>query len=288
MILVTGANGQLGKEFQKISSKRDLGFVALSKEKLDITNFRQVEGAIKEIRPNIIINCSAYNLVDKAEEEPSLAYTVNSDAVENLASLCKKFGIFLVHYSTDYVFDGKKQDFYTEEDLPNPINKYGESKLKGEEAIRGNLNEFLIFRVSWVIGRGKNNFLYKVFDWAKEKRLLKISCDEVSIPTYAEDIVNLTLLSLKKGVKGVYHLTNSGYCSRYELAKYFIKKIGLNNILIPVTSSEFNTLAKRPSFSVMLNDKISKELNISIPEWENGVDRFVRMFKREFLSNTND
>lgn len=288
MILVTGANGQLGKEFQRLSSKRDLGFIALSKEKLDITNFRRVEGAIKEIRPNIIINCSAYNLVDKAEEEPSLAYTVNSDAVENLASLCKKFGIFLVHYSTDYVFDGKKQDFYTEEDLPNPINKYGESKLKGEEAIEKNVNEFLIFRVSWVIGRGKNNFLYKVFDWAKEKRLLKISCDEVSIPTYAEDIVNLTLLSLKKGVKGVYHLTNSGYCSRYELAKYFIKKIGLNNILIPVTSSEFNTLAKRPSFSVMLNDKISKELNISIPEWENGVDRFVRMFKREFLSNTND
>jgi dTDP-4-dehydrorhamnose reductase len=283
MILVTGANGQLGKEFQRISSKRDLSSIALSKEQLDITNFKQVECAIKNIKPNIVVNCAAYNFVDKAEEEPSFAYSINSDAVENLASVCNKFGVSLVHFSTDYVFDGKKQDFYTEEDVPNPINKYGESKLKGEQAIKKHLTEFLIFRVSWVIGRGKNNFLYKVFDWASGKRLLKISCDEVSIPTYTEDIVNLTLLSLKKGLKGEYHLTNSGYCSRFELAKYFIKKIGLNNLLIPVTSSVFNTSAKRPSFSAMLNDKISKELDFSIPEWENGVDRFVKRFKREFL-----
>jgi len=286
MILLTGTSGQLAKEFQRILPERGLEFSAPLEEKLDISNFEQVKCAIEEIKPDVIINCAAYNLVDEAEEEPSLAFKVNSDAVGNLAVLCRRFNIFLVHFSTDYVFDGRKKEFYIEEDLVNPVNKYGESKLKGEELIKKHLNNFLILRLSWVIGEGRRNFLYKLFNWTKQKRILKISCDEVSVPTYVEDVVHTTLLSLKKGLKGLYHLTNSGYCSRYELAKYFVKKMGLDNILLPVPASSFiltgtgKAMAKRPLFSAMSNGKISKELNISIPEWEDGVDRFIiRIYK---------
>ena len=282
-ILLTGANGQLAREFQIILSKKGIEYASFPREKLDITNFKEIEAITKEVKPDILINCAAYNLVDEAEESPYLAYAVNRDGVKNLALLSARFNIFLVHFSTDYIFDGEKKDFYVEGDLPHPINKYGESKLEGEEEVKKNLKDFLIFRVSWVIGRGKRNFLYKIFNWSKEKHILKISCDEVSVPTYTEDIANITFLALNKGLKGIYHLTNSGYCSRYEFAKYFIKKMRLDNLLIPVPANIFNTPAKRPVFSAMSNTKISRELNISIPEWENGVERFARIFKEESL-----
>jgi dTDP-4-dehydrorhamnose reductase len=219
--------------------------------------------------------------VDTAEKNPSAAHDVNHHAVKNLSALCRKLDIFLVHYSTDYVFDGKKGDFYGEQDRTNPLNEYGDSKLKGEEAVRANPDSFLILRLSWVFGKGESNFLCKLAKWAKEKRILKISADEVSIPTYTEDIVEITLAALRKGMRGLYHLTNSGYCSRYELAKYFIKKMGMNNVLIPTPVSAFQTTAKRPLFSAMANDRISKELNVTIPEWENGVDRFIKRFREE-------
>jgi dTDP-4-dehydrorhamnose reductase len=276
--LVTGSGGQLARAFQKTLSAQGLKFEAPPEEDLDITNFQQVENTVKRIMPDVILNCAAYNSVDMAEENPSVAFNVNHHAVRNLSSLCKKMDIFLVHYSTDYVFDGEKGDFYREEDKTNPLNKYGESKLKGEEAVRENQDNSLILRLSWVFGKGGSNFLCKLAKWAEEKRILKISADEVSIPTYTEDIVEVTLAALERGMKGLYHLTNSGYCSRYELAKHFIKKMGMNNVLIPVPVSAFQTPAKRPSFSAMANGRISKELNVTIPEWEDGINRFIKKF----------
>ena len=274
--LITGSSGQLAREFQEILSVKRLKFKAPLEDKLNITNFQQVENVVKEIKPDVILNCAAYNFVNSAENNPSAAYNVNYHAVENLSSLCKKMNIFLVHYSTDYVFDGEKGDFYTEEDKANPINKYGESKLKGESAVKENLNNFLIFRLSWLFGKGKSNLIYKISGWAKQKHILKISADEVSVPTYTEDVVNVTLSALKEGLKNIYHLTNSGYCSRYEFAKYLMKKMKRDNVLIPVPANTFQTTAKRPAFSAMTNGKISKELNITIPEWEEAVDRFLK------------
>ncbi len=277
--LITGADGQLGNEFKNIFSERGLCFVAPEREECDITSFTQMEEIICEVRPDVIINCAAYNLVDEAEEKSELAYLVNSDAIGNLAELCKKNNIFLVHYSTDYVFDGKKKESYTEDDIPNPLNIYGKSKLKGEQIIRESLSDFLLFRVSWVMGRGKQSFLHKILNWVVKSHVLKISSDEVSAPTYTEDIVNVTLLSLKRGLRGLYHLTNSGYTSRYELAKYLILKLGLGNKVVPVPMSVFNTKAKRPSFSCMSNKRIAEELGISIPRWEDGIDRLVKVFE---------
>ena len=283
MFLITGGNGQLGREFQRVLSRQRRKFLVFPKDKLDITDFATTEQIIREIRPDVLINCAAYTLVDKAEENPASSDLVNSSAVANLASLCKKFNIFLVHFSTDYVFDGKKNNFYSETDLPNPLNKYGRSKLQGEESIIKTLRHFLIFRVSWVIGQGEKNFLYKLSRWSKEKHILEVSYDEISTPTYTQDIAEATLLSLKRRLKGLYHLANSGYCSRYELAKYFVKKMALDNILIPVPAGKFNTTAKRPFFSAMSNAKLSKELGISISCWETAVDRFIKRFKKALI-----
>lgn len=281
--LVTGSLGQLSREVQGILSVRNIDFIAPSEKVWDITDFKKTKEIINEVKPDIIINCAAYNLVDEAEGNPELADLVNNKAVENLAKICKENKIFLVHYSSDYVFDGEKQDLYIEEDLPNPLNEYGKSKLKGELAVKENLSDYLIFRLSWVIGRGKQNFLYKLRQWAEKSKVLKITADEVSVPTYTEDIVNITLTSLEKEITGLFHLTNSGYASRYELAKYFLNKMGAENIIVPVSISNFKTKAKRPMFSAMDNSKISETLDIVIPTWEESTDEFVNIFREEFL-----
>ena len=278
-VLISGASGQLSREFQGILSKRAIDFTAPEEKDWDITDFNRTKEIIKEIKPDVIINCAAYNLVDEAQDNYRLAYSVNSEAVENLAGICKEERIFLVHYSSDYVFDGQKQDLYVEDDMTNPVNVYGKSKLKGEQAIQSISPAYLIFRLSWVIGGGKQNFLYKVRQWAQKSKPLKIVSDEVSIPTFTEDIVNITLLSLKKGIAGLFHLTNSGYASRYELARYFVNKMGLDNIIIPVSINNFKTKARRPLFSPMSNSRIAKTLGISISTWQESMDKFVRKMR---------
>lgn len=273
--LILGAEGQLGREFAAVLKKRELNFTAPKEEECNITNSTQVDGIINTVSPDIIINCAAYNAVDEAEEKSEVAYLVNSEAVSNIAKTCKERNIFLVHYSSDYVFDGEKQELYVEEDKPEPINVYGKSKLQGEERIREALDDYLIFRLSWVIGKGTQNFLYKLSTWAQKNRVLKVTADEVSVPTFTTDVVDVTLLSLEKELKGLYHLTNRGYASRYELAKFYIQKMELDNFVVPVPMSDFKTKAKRPGFSAMSNEKLSNALNISIPAWEDGVIKYV-------------
>lgn len=272
--LITGANGQLAMEFLKALNAHDV--IAMSKDRLDISDPDAVSEAISGYKPDIVLNCAAYNSVDKAENNFDNAFRTNSAGVKNLANACKMHNAIMVHYSTDYIFDGEKNDFYTEEDKPNPINKYGESKLSGERFLTEETNNFLIFRVSWVFGKGKQNFLYKLSEWAKKSKVLRIVCDQISVPTYTEDIVKFTLLALKEGLRGVYHLTNSGYASRYEVSRHYLKKIGVNNLILPVGSAYFNEKARRPYFSAMSNAKISRALNISMPHWKDGIDRFIK------------
>ena len=278
--LLTGSSGQLATEFKAYFSENDVKYTAPQEKDFDITDVRQLETVIVSEKPDIILNCAAYNQVDKAEEEQDTAFKINSEAVENLALLCKKHKVFLVHYSSDYVFDGEKGNLYTESDTPNPLNVYGKSKLRGEEAVIKHLDQYLILRLSWVIGLGSQNFLFKLQGWAKEKAVLQISADEVSVPTYTEDIVNVTLQAIERQLNGLYHLTNNGYCSRYELAKYFITKMGMDNLVVPVPLSTFFTKATRPVLSAMSNSKISSQLDIAIPKWEYGVDRFIERIKK--------
>jgi len=279
-LLITGADGQLGKEFRKTAGQYGHEIIALNREQLDISNLDKVRETVSQHSPDIILNCAAYNFVDEAEDDFDAAYTVNTTGVRNLVFSCMKKNILLVHYSTDYVFDGSKEDFYTEEDEAFPINNYGRTKLLGEEFICEDLNDFLLFRVSWVFGEGKQNFFYKLSEWTKKNRVLKIVCDQISVPTYTEDIVSLTMFALNRRLRGIYHLTNSGYASRYEVARYFIEHLGLDNLVLPVTSDYFNLRASRPYFSAMSNLKLSKELNVEIPDWRLGVNRYIDKYIR--------
>ncbi len=282
--LITGAKGQLAREFLKVLKNDEYEIKALDREGLDVSDPHAVSEAVSYYRPDVVINCAAYNFVDKAEENFETAFRVNALGPKNLASACKKYDSLLIHYSTDYIFDGTKEDFYTEQDEPNPINFYGKSKLEGEEILKGEMDNFLLFRVSWVFGEGKQNFLYKLKEWAEKQKVVKVVSDQISVPTYTEDIVKATMLAIKEGLRGVYHLTNSGYASRYEVARYFFESLGLNRLILPVSSDFFNAPAKRPYFSAMSNVKLSEGLRLNIPDWREGVDRFIRsgeLFKRE-------
>ncbi len=273
-VLITGASGQLGKEFVKVLSSKGIDFVALERKDLDVTNFEKVYKTLKEINPSVVINCSAYNQVDLAETEILKAFSTNAIGPYNLAITCREISAKLIHYSTDYVFDGIKKGLYTEEDSPNPLNQYARSKLLGEQLVKQVLEDYLILRVSWVYGEGTQNFLYKLEEWAKKQEVLKVVVDEFSVPTSTKTIVEVTLKAIDAGLTELYHLTNSGYASRYEWAKEYFKLKGINKLVYPAFQADFNLPAKRPKWSVMSNEKISKALGITIRDWKEDLKSF--------------
>lgn len=276
-ILITGSSGQLALEFQEYLERSDIDFLALPRSEFDITDHKNIRNIINDYKPTHILNCAAYNLVDDAQDNSRQAFAVNSDAVEILAQESNRIGSFFVHFSTDYVFDGLKEDLYIESDKTNPINEYGKSKLSGElKALEA--DKSLVFRLSWVIGKGKQNFLYKLSQWIKGSKTLRVSADAVSVPSFTFDIVEATMKALKENLKGLYHLSNSGYASRYELAKCFLEFKNKDNILIPVQSDFFRSKAKRPLFTPMSNKKIKTELNIEIPYWKDSLEKHCKKY----------
>ncbi len=278
-VLITGGNGQLAKAFKKLFEFKGIDFKAFSREELDISCLDMVISVIKDYQPDVILNCAAYNLVDQAEENFSQAFAVNAIGPYNLALAAKEADAFLIHFSTDYVFDGKKGALYVEEDKPSPINKYGLSKWLGELAISKVSESYLVFRVSWLFGEGKQNFLSKVLNWTESNEILHIAYDEFSVPTYTETVAEISWLAYKKGLKGLYHLTSRGYCSRLELTKFFLEKIGIARRIIPVSASSFNLQAKRPFFSVLDSSKLEKTLNIKLPHWMEVVSSFAKKIR---------
>ena len=275
--VITGANGQLGMAFRQEFARRGADFWACDHLSCDITNKEQIGQILDSRKPSVLINCAAYNLVDEAQNNRSTAFEVNAEAVKILAQACHARGIKFIHYSTDYVFDGRKDGLYTEDDAVRPLNVYGLSKYEGEVSARTIIADYLIFRTSWVYGEGKHNFLHKVSEWAVKSKVLKIAADEVSVPTYVDDIVLVTLKAMENGLTGLYHLTSSGYASRYELAKYFLKAAGLEVLVIPVPISQFQSKTVRPLFSAMSNQKISGKLGIQIPCWQAGIEKYVSL-----------
>jgi dTDP-4-dehydrorhamnose reductase len=282
-IIILGSKGQLGSEFvRRFALEKKYDLKHFSKQELDITDHNQINNIIKPLKPDIIINCAAYNLVDKAEStSTNEAYKVNKMGVLNLVNISKEINALLIHYSTDYVFDGKKEQLYSEDDMPNPINEYGKSKYEGENLIIKELKKYLIFRTSWVYGLGKQNFLYKLTQWIRQQDYLKIACDEFSIPTSTKTIVDITLKSIEKGIRGLFHLTNSDYCSRYEWGKKFLVLSGIKKFIYPAYQADFNLPAKRPRFSAMNNNKISSALKIEIPPWDKELEKMIPLLKFE-------
>jgi len=275
--LIAGRNGQLARAFIRRFEEQALDFEAPDEAHFDITDSVSVSRGVDSYKPDVIINCAAYNLVDKAEQEREKAFEVNAAGPRHLARAAAKRKTLIVHFSSDYVFDGQKENgLYSENDAVNPLNVYGRSKLMGESAVREETDKSLVCRLSWVFGEGKQNFIRKLLEWTKNNEYLKIACDEFSVPTYTETVADITMKAFEQGVTGLYHLTNSGFCSRYEWAQEVFRDLGINKFIRPVTSDIFTFPARRPKFSAMSNDNLSRLLDIRIPSWEEGVRSFLR------------
>ena len=278
-ILLTGANGQLAQDIWLLAQKKGWEVMAFTRQVLDISNFKQVKEAITTIKPDIVINCAAYNYVDKAEKEWEQALLVNGIGPRNLATICERQAISLVHFSTDYVFDGHKSTPYTIADLPSPLNKYGATKLQGEIEVSHLTNRYYLIRVSWVFGlRGKTevNFIKKLLLWSKDRDQLHIVTDQISSPSYTEDVAKAVLDLIQTGRFGLYHITNSGYCSRYQWAEWVLKKIDWSGALFPAKSEDFPSSVLRPTFSALDTFPLKSILGYELPTWQDATERFLR------------
>jgi len=282
-ILIFGKNGQVGWELNR--SLQPLGEItALGIEDIDFTDTQSLRQIVRDISPDVICNAVAYTAVDKAEEDEALALKINGVAPGILAEEALKLGALLVHYSTDYVFDGAKASSYQETDEPNPINAYGRTKLAGEIAVQSSGCNFLTLRTSWVYTSRANNFMLTMLKLAQEREELSIVSDQVGTPTSARLIADVTLLCVQQAVKemtggtfisGLYHLTASGHTSWYGFTKKIVElaRDSMNlqlklKELKAIPTSDYPTPAKRPMNSQLALSKLESAFNIKIPDWE--------------------
>lgn len=279
-VLVTGANGQLAKTLKILykTNRDNIDFTFVTKEELDITSYKQIKKYFKTNKFDYCINCAAYTNVEQAEKTPEIAYKVNAEAVKNLAEVCQETNTVLIHISTDYVFDGKKESPYTEDDTPNPINEYGKSKLLGEQYIKETLEHHFIIRTSWLYSNFGKNFLKTVVQKVNNKVQLKIIDTQKGSPTSTYNLANFIFFLIKNNVKshGVYHFTDKNAMSWYEFAKAIVNNVDTNklDLVLPTNKSTSNTL--RPKYSVLDN---SKRLKIQHKEvlLENSIKEIVSL-----------
>jgi dTDP-4-dehydrorhamnose reductase len=275
-VVITGAGGQLGQDMVHACSTMGYSVHAADSRQLDITDYPAVKDYLHKHRCDVLINCAAYNAVDQAEQDWKSAFRVNGLGVRNLVQAVNELGGALVHYSTDYVFDGQLKRAYTIADHPRPINRYGESKLLGEQYVRNHAERYFLIRVSWVFGKGKTNFVKKVIEWSKSGRELRIVNDQVSCPTYTVDLAKATLDLIDTGMYGLYHITNDDFCSRYEWASQILELLQWKGTLIPASSKDFPSPARRPVFSVLDNFGSPEVLGYSLPDWKDATKRFLQ------------
>ncbi len=283
-ILLAGGSGQLAQELQPILLSWG-EVIAVDRTRVDLSQPESIRQAMTEIQPNLVVNAGAYTAVDKAENEPELARTVNGIAPGIFAEECEKLGASLIHFSTDYVFDGSRGSAYLETDITNPLGTYGKSKLAGEEAIRQAGNRHIIIRTAWVYGNGgKGNFVKTMLRLGKEREEIRVVADQIGSPTWTGDLAAATsqiIPQIKPEIFGTYQYTNSGVCSWYDFAIAIFEeaaKLGFPlkvQRVIPITTAEYPTPAKRPAFSVLSTVKISALLGTYPPHWRQGLRQML-------------
>ena len=283
-ILVTGANGQLGKEFRALAIQYpQYNFLFTGKEELPVNDNEAVKKYFTNHQINFCINCAAYTAVDKAETEKEKAFSINADAIADLAFVCKTFNVQLIHISTDYVFDGTAQQPYTETDATNPVSIYGQSKLKGEELALQNNPSVIIIRTSWVYSSYGNNFVKTMLRLMKEKDSINVVNDQLGCPTYAADLAMAIMQKIKskksKENPGIYHYTNAGITNWYEFAVAIKNITGSNCTVNPIPTTQYPTAAKRPAYSVLDTTKIKEAFNIIIPDWKDSLQHCLALLK---------
>ncbi|MEG4021856.1 dTDP-4-dehydrorhamnose reductase [Microcoleus sp. S13C4] len=283
-ILLAGGSGQLAQELQPILLS--LGeVIAVDRTRLDLSQPESIRQAMAEIQPDLVVNAGAYTAVDKAESEPELAHAVNGIAPGIFAEECEKLGASLIHFSTDYVFDGSHGSAYRETDSTNPLGTYGKSKLAGEEAIRKAGNRHIIIRTAWVYGNGgKGNFVKTMLRLGKEREEIRVVADQIGSPTCTGDLgeaISRIIPLLGPETFGTYQYTNSGVCSWYDFAIAIFEEAAQLGLplkvqrVIPITTAEYPTPAKRPAFSVLSTVKISALLGTHPPHWRQGLRQML-------------
>ena len=290
-ILVTGANGQLGSELRELVAHSALNtqqnhFYFTDKATLDITDKIALNNFCVVNRIEVIINCAAYTAVDKAENEPERANTINHLAVKYMAEVSKEHNIRLIHISTDYVFDGKNYKPYTEDDTTNPQNVYGKTKLLGENAIKFvNPKNAVIIRTSWVYSSFGNNFVKTMLRLGKERDELGVIFDQVGTPTYAKDLA-IAILHIIQNTEHktqnteTYHFSNEGVASWYDFAKAIFELSDITCKISPIESSEYPTPAKRPHYSLFNKKKLKKQYKIYIPYWKDALQEALQKMEK--------
>ena len=274
-VLIIGSHGMLGTDLMRVLGSA-CDAVGLDLPDLDITQLDQCLAKLDEVRPDVLVNAAAFTRVDACETREEEAYLVNGHGAGNLAQAAAAAGSLLVHYSTDYVFDGQKRDPYREEDAPNPQSAYGKSKLLGETLIREHCSNHVILRTSWLFGFNGANFIRTIVDAAKKGAALRVVNDQRGSPTYSRDLAVQTRIMIEAGCRGTYHATNGGSCTWYDLASNALKWAGLGSVPVtPVTTSEFPRPAPRPANSVLENAHLKREGLPLMRPWKLAVKEYV-------------
>jgi dTDP-4-dehydrorhamnose reductase len=273
-ILITGANGQLGKEAAVLYSKNHEVF-GYGRKEMDITDLEQVKAKVTEARPDVILHAAAYTAVDQAETDADKAYQVNAFGSRNVAIAAEETGSRLCYISTDYVFDGTAQAPYAEYDPVNPQSIYGKSKRAGEELVQSLCSRYFIVRTSWVYGMHGNNFVKTMLKLAESKNQLKVVNDQIGSPTYTYDLAEFLLQLVATEKYGIYHASNTGACSWYEFAKAIFELNGISIQVDPCTTEEFPRPAPRPRYSVMDHMAIRANGFRDLRHWKDGLKDFL-------------
>jgi dTDP-4-dehydrorhamnose reductase len=284
VVLVTGANGQLGQAIQFVAENYpNINFVFCSSSDLDIANKKNCNSIFKKEKPDFCVNVAAYTAVDKAESEPEKAELINVIGAKNLAETCKEFNTKLIHISTDFVFDGSKNSPYNETDLPNPKGVYGQTKLGGEIAIQEVFEAYFIIRTSWVYSQFGNNFMKTMLRLASERDSLSVVSDQIGTPTNAVDLAEclLTIITQRPTLNtqhlfGIYNFSNEGQCSWFDFAKKIFEINNINIHLQPIPTTSFPTPAERPKYSVLDKSKIKRVFGVEVRDWEESLKSIIK------------
>lgn len=285
-ILVTGADGQLGRELRRLGAVSPNRYVFTDVTELDITDPAAVEEAVRRERAKVIVNCAAYTNVERAEEEPEAADRINHLAVANLAAAARRNDALLVHISTDYVFDGQGAAPLREEMPAAPLGVYGRTKRAGEEAVLRSGCRYLIFRTAWLYSAHGNNFLKTMLRLTAEREELKVVFDQTGTPTYAGDLA-LTIFSIVESGRyanneGIYHFSDEGVCSWYDFAVEIAREAGRNACRIePCRTDEYPSKVRRPAYSVLDKTKIKRTFGVDIPHWRESMTYCIRQMQKE-------
>ena len=279
--LITGYKGQLGYDLVRELEKRgEHDYKAIDKEEMDITNKDEVMNVVKEYNPDVIIHCAAWTAVDKAEDMEDVVRLVNVEGTKNIVDASIEVGAKVIYMSTDYIFDGEKDGYYTEEDMPNPKSVYGLTKYEGEEEVRRNPKHF-ITRISWVFGINGNNFIKTMLKLSENHKELNVVADQIGSPTYTVDLSKVLIDMANSEKYGTYHVNNDGYCSWAEFADYIFKSNDLDVKVNHVTTEEYLELTGTKQAYRPRNSKLSKEKLVEagfemLPSWQDATDRYCK------------